>query len=177
MSTDSDNLVSDSTESLDSSQQSAHTDESQQPNAVQYSSNYKERMNQIKENQQKAFDDLKSNVVKGIEEGQADQIADTVYDILYTVLCAPYDLLNYAVITFMSLTQDARVKFIRTGWVISGILGAVFLLGFVLTLDLKYIISTVSCSVAALLLYAVRDLQLAASINLDELVQEDDLYL
>ncbi len=165
------------TEQPVSSQQTAGNGESVSPATSQYSTDYKERLNQIKSSQQKALNDLKSNVVNGIENGQADQVAETVGDILYTVLCAPYDLLNYAVITFMSLTTEARTKFVQTGWLISGILGALFLLGFVLTLDLKYIIDLVSCAVAALVLYMVRDLQLSASINLDELVQEDDLYL
>lgn len=154
----------------------ANSEVAQQPASGGYSTNYKERIGQIKAQQQKAFADFKTSVITGIDEGKADPVAEGVYKVLYDLLCAPYDFLNYAIVTFMSLTPDARKKFVHTGWCISGIFMALFIVGFVMSGNTRYLVSVIACLIAFLVLYSIQDLKLSADINLDELVHED-LYL
>lgn len=159
-----------------SPEQQGNSSPSQQPVSGGYSTNYKERMGQIKAQQQKAIADFKASVISGIDEGKADPVAQGVYQVLYDSLCAPYDFLNYAIVTFMSLTPEARKKFVHTGWSISGIFMALFIVGFFMSGNTRYLVSVIACLIAFLVLYSIQDLKLSADINLDELVHED-LYL
>lgn len=62
----------------------------------------------------KEFKEQTSKAVKdGIESGMGDEIAEFLRASIRTVLMAPYDIMNYSLLSFMLLSKSGRKKFYR----------------------------------------------------------------
>ncbi len=144
----------------------------------QYSADYKTRMGQLKDANKQRVQDLKVKALEEIDGGAGDEIADGIRDFLRKIFMAPYDVLNYAIITLMSLSQKDRSKFILIGIVVSAVCAAIFLALYFLTGRVNYLIDIGGCAIAMLCLYFAQSLSLTTTINLDELeVPSGEMYL
>lgn len=77
---------------------SAESSQSRQPSKLSY----------------KEFKEQTSKAVKdGIESGMGDEIAEFLRASIRTVLMAPYDIMNYSLLSFMLLSKSGRKKFYR----------------------------------------------------------------
>lgn len=155
------------------------TDTATQPTGTspQYSENYKERMKQIKQAQLQRVNDAKAKTVAGIKSGEGDKAASWVRDKLSLALLAPYEVLNYTLISIMALKSKDRAKFIYVGMSVALACAIIFFLLWLLTFSVRYIIDVLGCLVAIGTLFFMKDLKLSSKINLGELQDVEDMYL
>lgn len=143
----------------------------------QVMTDYKQRMSQLKAQSADSVNKFKESVNKGIDEGKADPIFEAVYKFLSDVLCAPYDILSYMLINIVNLPHKDKHTFANTGTVIALVLAGIYVVEFLLTKQFESLMSVLACVASMILVRSFKGFDIQASINLDELLDEDDLYL
>ncbi|MEG2263479.1 MAG: hypothetical protein RSC43_00880 [Clostridia bacterium] len=142
-----------------------------------YSADYKERMQQIKQRGAQSITDAKVRAIKEIKNGAGDEIADGARNALSKVLLAPYEVLNYTIISVMSLIPKDRLKFVLIGVGVTVVCIVLFVLLWLLTDNTRYLVDVLGCIVALLTLFLCKGLSLSSSVDLGELQEPDDMYL
>lgn len=144
---------------------------------TQSMSEYKQRMANLKAQSSESITKFKESVNKGIDDGKADPVFEGVYKFLSDALCAPYDILSYMLINIVNLSSKDKLIFSNTGTVIALGLAVIYVIEFLLTAQVESLISVLACIASMILVRSFKGFDIQASINLDELLDEDDLYL
>lgn len=100
----------------------------------------------------KEFKEQTSKAVKdGIESGMGDEIAEFLRACLRVVLMAPYDIMNYSLLSFMLLSKVGRKKFYRVTVGVASIFSAVCAFLLVREVNIAYAFYIVGALLACML--------------------------
>lgn len=151
--------------------------QAQQPQQGQVMADYKQRMSNLRNQGSESVNKFKESVNKGIDDGKADPIFNAVYKLLSDLLCAPYDILSYMLINIVNLPAKDKQTFANTGTIIAASLAGIYIVEFLLTKQVESLMSILACIASMILVRSFKGFDVRASINLDELLREEDLYL
>ena len=142
-----------------------------------YSDNYRERVIQIRQQGTKAMFEAKDTLVKGIDEGKADPVFQQVYSMLRSVLLAPYDQLNFSILSLGNMSDTVRQKYITVLQVFSAILLLIYFVDYILTRNISSIFGIAGCIGAFIFSFFIPRLKFEMGSHMDSYIYEEDLYL
>lgn len=142
-----------------------------------YSDNYRERVIQIRQQGTKAMLDAKDTLVRGIDEGKADPIFQQVYSMLKSVLLAPYDQLNFSILSLGNMSDTVRRKYITVLQIFSAILLLIYFVDYILTRNISSIFGIAGCIGAFIFSFFIPRLKFEMGSHMDSYIYEEDLYL